>query len=101
MKTLLAVGTLIALGSAPFGAISGAFAQSGTRAASLTSDAAIRYEAEAALFDRIADRYAMDANQYRAAGKPITTTEAKRYADLSASYRQRAARDLDLAQSAR
>ena len=60
MKTLLAIGALIALGSAPYGSTNRAFAQSGTRAATRTSDEASRYEADAALFESRADRYATD-----------------------------------------
>jgi hypothetical protein len=38
-----------------------------------------------------ADAYAFEAKQYGAAGKPVTHILAKRYAQLSQSYRKRAA----------
>ena len=101
MKALLAVSTLIILVSAPCGSANAALAQDNAHVATLGSDEASRYEVEAAIFERKADRYAMAEKQYRAAGKPITTTEARRCADLSKLYRQRAARDRDLARRLR
>jgi len=41
-----------------------------------------------------ADTYAFEAKQYGAAGKPVTNTIAKRYAQLNQAYRARASEAL-------
>ena len=94
MKTLLAIGPWFTGGAVLCGLSITSLAQAGTSAvtlvgqvATLAGELAIRYEVEATLFERTADRYAMAAKQFRAAGKPITTAAARRRADLSDLYR--------------
>jgi hypothetical protein len=77
LNRLLAIGTLIALVAAPCGA---------------ATETAAQANAEAARFERKSDAYAMAAKQYLAAGKPITTAQARRYTYLSDMYRRLAAR---------
>jgi hypothetical protein len=101
MKTLLAICRLTIIVAALCGSVFMPLAQAGTGAATLANGEATRYEVEATLFERTANRYAMTAKRYRAAGKPITTAEARRCAALSDLYRQRATRDRDLAKRTR
>jgi hypothetical protein len=101
MKKLLAIGTLIAIVSAPCGAASETPALGHAQAAASAADEASRYAAEATSFARKADAYAMAAKQYLQAGKPITADQAKRCAALSDMYRQLAIRVRDLAKKAR
>jgi hypothetical protein len=101
MKNLLAIGTLIAVASAPCGAASGTPTQSHAQAEASAAGEANHYAAEATRFARKADAYAMAAKQYLEAGKPITADQAKRCAALSDMYRQLAIRVRDLAKKAR
>jgi predicted outer membrane protein len=101
MKILMAVGTLIAMASAPCGAASETPARNHPQIASSSGDEANRYAAEAARFARKADEYATAAKEYIEAGKPITAEQAKRCAALSDMYRQLAVRVRDLASKAR
>jgi hypothetical protein len=101
MKKLLAIGSLIAIVSAPCGAATEIPEQVIARAVASAGDEADRYAAEATKFARRADAYATAAKQYLATGKPMTADQAKRCAALSDMYRQLAVSVRDLARRAR
>ena len=100
MNAPLALGALLAIIAAPFGAAESSEVTD-THATAGDRDAAHQYDADAAGFERKAGMYAMAARQYRAAGKPITLFQATRAAEFTDRYRQLAAQNRERAIQAR
>jgi hypothetical protein len=101
MKNVLALGILIASGSAATGLAAEAPTPNAAHAAIPESAEARRYDEEAAALERKADAFAWSAKQYAWAGKPATNAQAKYYADVSDRYRAKAAHSRELAANAR
>jgi hypothetical protein len=101
MNNVLALGILIAGGSAVTGLAAGAQTPDVAHAMAADSNEAMRYDAEAAQFERQADAFAFQAKRYALAGKPAATVQARQYADVSDRYRAKAAQSRELAANAR